>query len=170
MSNDEEWKTRNALLQYYSSLTAAQGIRLLTLALIALTVVEVRSAFPPLRIQCMSISISALAIAAIVTLLVRGFGRMMFLGYLSHAILMVPESLGRKVEKDTSGGLGRMVADGYCASPFTEMLVLHLAAVEWIGRYKGIWSSFGSLSHWRCWIAPVIVGLFTFLFLLASTF
>lgn len=107
--------------------------------------------------------------------MVRTIGRTTYWGYLSHAILMIPDSLGIKEKEQLTGELKTMVEKGYCAFPFTEAFVLHLAVDRWVATFRKnpvpiikmnpTW--FRSLADWRGWVFSAIFGAIAFIVLTA---
>lgn len=124
----EESETRNALLDHYSSRASDHATQLLTVALIGLTLIEVR-----LPSYALVVVLPAVIVAAVwVT------GRMAYWSYLSDSILHVPDSLGKEVTKTVMETL--KPEDEKYFEPTLESWRLHLGAVVAVDHFyhKGV--------------------------------
>jgi len=118
----EEFETRNALLAYYSSRASDHATQLLTVALIGLTLIEVRPSPRVLVVGVPAVFVAALWVA----------GRMVYWGYLSHTILRVPDGLGKELAPETQ-------RTKYF-EPTLESWRLHIGTVEAVkNQERAIW-------------------------------
>jgi hypothetical protein len=111
---------------------------LLTLGLLGLTLVEIR---PDPRI--LLFTLPAVFVAALWVL-----GRMVYWGCLSHAILHVPDGLGKELATDA------LRTKWY--EPTLESVRLHLAASAAVDHYHKRWSWFSSLGTSKIWTMFVV--------------
>jgi hypothetical protein len=130
----EELETRNALLAYYSSRASDHATQLLTIALIGLTLIEVRLSSYVLVFGLPAVIVAALWVA----------GRMVYWSYLSDVILHVPDSLGKELARKALPPEERKYFE-----PALESWGLHIGTVEVVAHYHQRWSCFDSLAPSR---------------------
>jgi hypothetical protein len=141
----EEFETRNALLDHFSSRASDHVTQLLTIALIGLTLIEARP--PPY--------VLVIGVPAVLVVALWVAGRMVYWSYLSHMILLVPDALGKELAQETPGTR--------YFDPTLESWCLHRGAVEAVAQGRKPVSWFSSLTPQRlvtlCGVYLVLVAL-----------
>ncbi len=145
VSSEEEWNTRNALLGHYSMQAAAHVTLLLTFALVGLAIAG-------LKLQKLAL---VFGLSIVIAAFVRTLGRTLYWGHLSHAIILVANSLASNRETLMATSLKEDLEKGYI-SPERETFRLHSAAYSWV-RKKNPWATwFASLADKRGGLLTII--------------
>lgn len=153
--NDAEREARASLLEHYSAQTSAHATHLLTMALVAVALVEIRPSVPLYEAW-------AFAAAFLAGFFLRTFFRTLFWGALSHTVIHEPftEEDFERYEKQYGEQYGKRYGEKY---RYSLLSVNGLVNEKVSKRYK-VRSFFGSNTRWaQC--ATVVMGVVTFAFL-----